>query len=387
MSDVPECLQPAVEQLQKYETKISVLENKNKNLDDDIQSLLDEKSKLNDQILEEAQAHSHAVEEFEKEKTTLRELNLVVSDQLRAKSEELEALEASNKQLSELNSRVSSESIRVNAGQEALSHQSQRLSQELESLRMENNALKEENTSLKLVNETDISSYQNIPEDEEDVSNLLAEIKRLKKEVLSKGTQTDPQEGSFLERENERLMQRHGEITQEKMQASAKMHAAVKELEETQEKLSAANKHIEQLESEVRRLQELHNTLTQEKDILIEDNLVLIDEKTDLDARVMRLSEEIQRVTSQRDEIERSLTQEHIVEDSLTDEVNHLRAKSRRLAEEVKLLREGQHINTDLGASGTETFENDAERPEIDIVVPNPASGPHFPGEGDNNAK
>ncbi len=388
MSDTPECLQPAVEQLQRYETQISALESRNKNLDSEIESLLQEQSRLNGKILEEEEAHKLSLEVFEKEKTTLRELNNVVSDQLREKSQELEALEESNRKLSELNSRVSSESIRVNAGQEALSHQSQRLSEELEALRVENDALKEENASLKTVNTSALNQLESIPEGEEGVTLLMGEIDRLKKELLQNKREGDPKESSFLESENQRLMQRHGEITQEKMQASAKMHAAIKDLEEVQQKLDTANSNIQRLESELQSLQDQYAILMEEKDNLIEDNLVLIDEKSDLDARVLRLSEEIQRVSMERDSMQQALTQEHIVEDSLTDEVNHLRAKSRRLAEEIKALREVR--SQDVGEESVSVEIEPIEAQEDSFVVgtaTSESSVPHFPGEGEKENK
>ncbi len=388
MSDTPECLQPAVEQLQRYETQISALESRNKNLDSEIESLLQEQSRLNEKIVEKEEAHKLSLEAFDKEKITLRELNSVVRDQLREKSQELEALEESNKKLTELNSRVSSESIRVNAGQEALSHQSQRMSEELETLRRENDTLKEENASLKLVNETEIKPLEDLPEGEEGVSLLMAEISRLKKELLVNKKQSDSKDQSFLESENERLMQRHGEITQEKMQASAKMHAAIKELEEVQQKLDTALSTIERLESELQNLQDQYANLMEEKESLIEDNLVLIDEKSDLDGRVLRLSDEVQRVKMERDSVQQALTQEHIVEGSLTDEVNHLRAKSRRLAEEIKALRGGHSVDANEESAPLEIEAMNTQEGSSEMsAFSSENSGPHFPGEGENENK
>lgn len=347
MSTIPECLQPAVEQLEKYETKISVLENKNRSLEDDIESLQADKSRLNEQIVQDNEEHKRALENFEKEKMTLRELNVVVSDQLREKSEEIEALTESNAQLSEQNSRVSSESIRVNAGQEALSHQSQRLNDELEKLRLENETLRDQ--------------------------------------VLNKGepTNTPTGEGSYLESENARLVQRHGEITQEKMQASAKMHAAQKELEETMLKLSATQRSLKELEFEYQGLQNLHKNLIEEKNALFDDNKELLEEKVELDEKILRMSERIQLVTNEKEQLEQELVKEHAIEDDLADEVNHLRMKSRKLAEENKGLREGLHDEVETGIPALEIdSSNEVHADEIEIVSSSDSSSSsHFPGE------
>ncbi|MFC2074583.1 hypothetical protein ACFLR3_04960 [Campylobacterota bacterium] len=347
MSNIHECLQPAVEQLTKYETQISALESKNRSLEDDIQVLQDEKSRLNEQIAEDKEAHKLAVETFEKEKMTLRELNVVVSDQLREKSNEIEALTETNARLSEQNSRVSSESIRVNAGQEALSHQSQRLNDELEKLRSENESLRDK--------------------------------------LLNKGEPTGAATGdsAYLESENKRLMQRHGEITQEKMQASAKMHAAQKDLEETISKLDTTQKSLEELEFEYQGLQNLHKNLIEERDALFDDNKDLLERNVELDERVLRLSERIQLVTTEKELLEQELAKEHVIEDGLADEVNHLRMKSRRLAEENKELREGHHDETETGVAVLEIdSSNDLQADEIEIVAPSSSTGSHFPGEG-----
>ena len=389
MSNVPECLQPAVEQLQKYETQISALESRNRNLDDDIQTLIDEKSVLNEQIAQSNETHRLSVEAYEQEKATLRDLNVVVSDQLREKIDEINALKESNIQLNEQNSRVSTESIRVNAGQEALSHQSQRLNEELDALRLDNKVLKEEIDSLRLVNDVSIQRERDLQEGESDDSVLVAEIDRLKQELLKKGTQTTTGDSSFLESENERLVQRHGEITQEKMQASAKMHAAQKELEETVVKLDTANKNVEQLEFELQGLHNLHKNLTEEKESLADDNQALIGQKAELDERVLRLSEDIQRVSMEKDVVTQELTQEHIKGDGLAEEVNHLRMKSRRLAEEIKELREGpqETLEGDVPVLEIETSEDEEERLDVEIVTPSGDSGPHFPGEGHSEGK
>ncbi len=342
MSTLPECLQPAIEQLAKYETRISALEEKNRSLDGDIQALSDEKSALHEQILQETQAQRLALEEFENEKTRLRELNTVLSDQLRDKSKEVEELSEANAKLQEQNSRVSSESIRVNAGQEALSHQSQRLNEELEKLRTENESLREQ--------------------------------------LLNGDQNTDTQTGdaSFLQDEIERLMQRHGEITQEKMQASAKMHAAQKDLEETQLDLDATKQRLEHLEFEHQSLQNLHKSLMEERDLLSEQKRSLDEVKVELDERVLRLSERNQIIMAEKEELERSLAKEHLVEDGLSEEVNHLRMKSRRLAEENKELREGKREDQE---TEIKPLEIDTPQDEDEIVSSPAATRSHFPNE------
>lgn len=405
MSDFPECLQPAVEQISKYETKISILENEKQNLNENVQVLNNEKEELNRKIEDETAAHTSVVQNYEKEKMTLRELNLVVSDQLREKIEELNGLSTSqsqlevenghfkslNNSLSEQNTRVSSESLRMNAGQEALSHQTSRLNEELDELRNQNNALKEENSALTLVNS---SMHQRQLDDSPGLDNteLLTEIEKLKQELNV--YKTDNSDISFLQGENARLVHRHGEITQEKMQASAKMHAAQKELLETNEKLASTLKALEQLEFEYQGLQNLHQNLTEERDSLIIDNGSLVNAKAELLEKTQHLGELIQRVTNEKELVTEELNKEHIKADAMTEEVNHLRMKSRTLAEDIKLLKEGASIVT---------FDNDAqpqvqaleidmsedvntrEEHDIEIVAPKENVRSHFPGEFHND--
>ncbi len=403
MSDLPECLQPAVAQLEKYETQIAALESKNHNLDDNLRTLHEEKEALRQKIEEETKAHALALESFEKEKLTLRELNLVVSEQLKEKSQELSALNQSrsdleeensrfktlNSQLSEQNEKVSSESLHVNVQQEALSTEASRLREEVEKLRSENSALKEEVSALTLVNSAMHQRQQSLAQGTEgsvDDSALLAEIDRLKGE-LNKANSGEGGDISFLKSENERLMQRHGEITQEKMQASAKMHAAQDELVGVKARLDEASKHIEQLEFEHQGLQNLHKNLLEERDALIADNSTLVEDKAKLDEKVQHLSETIQRVSTEKELVEQELNQEHIKADAMTEEVNHLRLKSRTLAEEIKALKQEaqaaaeQDLQPEVQVLEIRDDEEVPGSHDIEIVVPSTNEGPHFPGE------
>ncbi len=410
MSDLPECLQPALEQLEKYETQIAALESKNENLDDTIDTLNGEKEALLKQIEEENKAHALSVENYEKEKLTLRELNLVVSEQLKEKSDALNALSQSsailedensrfrnlNTELSAQNERVNSENLHVNVQQEALSSEAGKLKEEVEKLRLENSALKEEVSALTLVNSA-MHQRQQQAQGEMDSGNdkhaeLIAEIERLTSQLHHSGN-SEGEDASFLKSENERLMQRHGEITQEKMQASAKMHAAQKELEQAQSRLDETSKKLEQLEFEHQGLQNLHKNLIEERDALLVDNGALSEDKAKLDEKVQHLSETIQRISTEKELLNEELKQEHVKADAMTDEVNHLRLKSRTLAEDIKALKQdiqmaAEHNDEpEVEALEISMDENDqlSGELEIDIVAPSDKEGPHFPGESSHD--
>lgn len=405
MPDFPECLQPAVQQLEKYERQIADLENTNGNLDDDLKVLSSEKEELNKQLQEEQEAHSFAVQTYEKEKLTLRELNIVVSDQLREKVAALNALNASkteleeengnfksrNSELSEYTSQVSVDSERVNREHEALSVESDAMKHEIEKLRIQNKALQEENSALTLVNSAmhqRQSDNQAGPTAANDNSSaLLEEIESLRQQLSSHNP--NDSESSFLLSENQRLTQRHGEITQEKMYASARMHAAEQELTARSSELEKAFNDIKQLKFEQQGLQNLYKNLSAEKDRLALENSGMKAEKEEHEEQIMNLSEQLQMIKSEKDRIGQELSQEYTKTDILTEEVNHLRMKSRVLAEEIKGLKEGILLspkeNTEPQIEALEIDMTDVdvqdEHPEIEMVPASTKSGPHFPGE------
>ena len=272
MSDLPECLQPALEQIQTYQTQISALEAKNDSLNEHVQDLSHKNERLVEQAKEENVAYLTKLEEYEAEKTTLREINVVVGEQLKEKASLVDELNASKNALEEENTKASSENLRVNVEQEALNQKTQNLNSELESLRNENSALKEENSALTLVNSAMHQRQTDRPEDmpKEDSPILVAEIESLKQELQAyKSGNTDV---SFLQSENVRLTQRHGEITQEKMQASAKMHTAQNSLQGVQDKLDEQTKMVEQLSFDLQGLQNLHKNLNNEKNSIVQDS-------------------------------------------------------------------------------------------------------------------
>lgn len=401
MSDLPECLQPAIEKLKSYETEISVLQSKNESLDENLRVLNDEKEALQKKIEEENNAHLLAAQNYEKEKLTLRELNLVVSDQLKEKIAALNALQESSSQLEAENgvfknlnnelSQQSSQSQNAAAQQEALSAQLQTLQEKVETLQRQNTSLKEENSALTLVNSAmhqrqSETQHQNSQIDDNSAQ-LNEEIRRLKQEL--DGYKAQNKDEAFLISENQRLTQRHGEITQEKMQASARMHAAEEELKSKLNELDKALTTINQLEFEQQGLQNLYNNLSSEKERLTAINSGLIEEKTALDGQVLHLSEQLQIITADKERIKQELSQEHTHTDVLTEEVNHLRLKSRALAEEIKVLKEGLLLKpTEIHEPQVEVLEIDMneadiheEHPQIEILSPSSKSGPHFPGE------
>ena len=403
--DLPECLQPVVQQLTTYETQISDLQSRNENLDEDLKAISYEKDTLQKQMQDEADAHALAVQTYEKEKLTLRELNIVVSDQLRDKVAALNALQDSssqleaengafkniNDELSQQNSQASSQSVLASAQQDELAQQTQNLKAEIEELRRQNSALKEENSALTLVNsamhqrqsETQLQS----PKSNEASPALEEENRRLQQELSSYKTQNKDE--SFLISENQRLTQRHGEITQEKMQASARMHAAEEELRSKIGELEQASATVNQLEFEQQGLQNLYKNLTVEKNRLAELNTGLMEEKAGHDEQVLHLSEQLQTLTAEKERIAQELSQEHTRTDVLTEEVNHLRLKSRTLAEEIKVLKEGlllkPKVNPEPQVEALEIDMSEAdvqeEHPEIEIVSQSSKTGPHYPGE------
>jgi len=399
MSDLPDCLQPALEQIEKYKSEIASLQSENKSLDENIQVLSSEKKALHTKVEADEATHASMVESYEKEKLTLRELNRVVSDQLREKIDELESLSKSqveleeqngyfknlNSELTEQNTRVSSESLRVNADQEALSHQTDQLNATVEELQTQNARLKEENANLTLINSAMQQRQLQEKESSSNDSALLSQIEGLKQELSV--YETGSTDISFLRSENARLIQRHGEITQEKMQASAKMHVTQNELQKTALELDTALKSLEQLEFEYQGLQNLHKNLSEERNSLVMDNGSLVDEKAQLEEKNLKLSELIQNVTTEKELAVRELNQEHIKADVMTEEVNHLRMKSRTLAEEIKALKEGMQDQDSLD-SHVQVLEIEvpdesktSQQNEVKIVSSSTNSGPHFPGE------
>jgi chromosome segregation ATPase len=405
MTELPECLQPAVEQLKSYEIQISDLESRNENLDEDLRVLNGEKEALQQQIQEESEAHALAVQTYEKEKLTLRELNIVVSDQLREKVAALNALQDAsteleaengafknlNDELAQQNSQVSSESMLAATQQEELAQQTESLNNEVEELRRQNAALKEENSALTLVNSAMHQRQSEAPLQEtrsNDASpELEEEIKRLKQELHA--YKTENKDESFLISENQRLTQRHGEITQEKMQASARMHAAEEALRTKVSELEQATATVNQLEFEQQGLQNLYKNLSIEKERLATLNAGLIDEKAGLDEQATHLSEQLQNLIAEKERIAQELSQEHTRTDVLTEEVNHLRLKSRTLAEEIKVLKEGlllkpkENLEPQVEALEIDMSETDSqeEHPQIEIISPSGKTSPHFPGE------
>lgn len=406
MSDLPDCLQPAVEQLKKYEVQIAALENKNSDLDNNVSTLRDEKEKLENKIEEEVESSTKAAQQFETEKLTLRELNVVVSNQLREKAEELNSLNSSqseleaenghfknlNNELSQQNTRANSDTLRASVGQEALSQQASKMSEELEALRAQNKSLQDENSALSLVNSTMHQRQAQAVQDQgeaggNDNSALVSEIKRLTDELDV--FRNDNSDEGFLRSENSRLMQRHGEITQEKMQASAKMHLAQSQLNEINIKQETTLKSLEQLEFEHQGLENLFKNLTQEKNALVADNTNLVNDKAALEEKLQFLGETIQRVTTEKDIVVQELAQERIKADAMVDEVNHLRMKSRTLAEDIKGLKTGtQKVAEDVYEPQVQALEIDmgenTAQHEIEIVSPSKNSGPHYPGEFHN---
>jgi chromosome segregation ATPase len=173
------------------------------------------------------------------------------------------------------------------------------------------------------------------------------------------------------------------------MQASARMHAAEEELRSKVSELEQAAAKVNQLEFEQQGLQNLYKNLTVEKDRLAALNTGLMEEKAGHDEQVLHLSEQLQTITAEKERIAQELSQEHTRSDVLTEEVNHLRLKSRTLAEEIKVLKEGLLLKPteslepqvealEIDMSGTDVQD---EHPEIEIVSQSGKIGPHYPGE------
>jgi len=377
MSDLPECLQPAVEQIQKYQTQISALEAKSNSLNEHIQDLSNKNERLVQQVQEDADSFTAKEEQLEAEKLNLRELNVVVGEQLKEKSSLVESLNMSKNALEEKNSQASSENLRVNVEQVALSQKSDSLSTELEALKGENKALKEENSALTLVNSA-MHQRQTDRREEPQVESpmLLAEITSLKQELTAlKSGNTDV---SFLQSENLRLTQRHGDITQEKMQASAKMHTAQNALQGVQDKLDAETKMVEQLNFDLQGLQNLHKNLNDEKNSLVQDNKTFEIQHSELDRTILSLEGNIQRLETEKEMLNQELTSEHKKADTLTQVINELRMKNERLKAS------GSPTISPLAPSQEPQVEaleiSDANEDMIEIVESS-KSGPSFPGE------
>jgi len=274
MLNTPECLAPVIEELEKNINQIAVLNGKNSTLEEEVHSLKSKQEEME-------QARADESEKFTSNIASLEDENLSVNSQLREKETNIDQLQQDNDALNEKISRINSENIRVNAGQEALSHQSQNQSAEIDKITKENEALKEELSSLKLMNSIAVQKSL----DEQGISGdeaLELEIKRLKQELLENKNEKQDSSDSFLEDENKRLVQRHGEITQEKMQASSKMHAAQNQLEEVVLQLDTARKSISELTFEYEGLQNLHQNLVSERNILVDDKKSLEEENNRL---------------------------------------------------------------------------------------------------------
>jgi len=377
MSDLPECLQPAVEQIQKYQTQISALEAKADSLNEHVQDLSNKNERLVHQAKEESDAHNAKLEEYEAEKLTLRELNAVVGEQLKEKSSLVEALSMSKNELEAKNSQASSENLRANVEQEALSQKTDSLNTQIEALKGENASLKEENSALTLVNSA-MHQRQTDQQGETKEENpmLLAEIESLKQELNAlKNGNTDV---SFLQSENLRLTQRHGDITQEKMQASAKMHTAQNALQGVQDKLEVETKMVEQLNFDLQGLQNLHKNLNDEKNSLVQDNKTLEIQHSELDRTILSLEENIQRLETEKEMLNQELTKEHKKADTLTQVINELRMKNEKLK---------------TGGSPAITAVMPSQEPQVEAleisdsnedmieIVESSKRGPSFPGE------
>jgi len=383
MSNLPECLQPVVDQIEKYEVQIAALESKTENLDSDISSLKEEKQRLEVQIKEEISSAEEAAQKFANEKITLRELNIVVSDQLRGKVDELNTLTHSkteleaenghfknlNNELSEQKNEADTQQLRVSVGNEALSQQAQQMTEELETLRTKNKSLSDENSALTLVNsamhQRQSNAVSSQSENTGDNGALVSEIERLKSELDV--FVNDKSDLGFLKSENQRLTQRHGEITQEKMHASAKMHTAQNALDGVTTRLEETLKSIEHLEFEHQGLQNLHKNLTEERNRLAEDNTNLVAINVEKEGKIQVQDEAIQRITTEKEMVVQELNEEHIKADEMTEEVNHLRMKSRTLSEDIKNLKEGVEKKTE------DVFEPQVQALEINLDTQTPA--------------
>ena len=309
MLNTPECLAPVIEQLEKYTNQISVLNDRNSNLEEEVEAL-----RLKQVEIEEAR--SKESDSFKRDISNLEEENLGLNTQLRDNDTTIEELKQDNDNLTEKVSRINSENIRVSAGQEALSHQTQHQNEEIEKMTEENKALKEELSSLKLMNS--ISMQKSL--DDQGISGdegLELEIKRLKQALLESKSEKSDNTNSYLEDENEKLVKRHGEITQEKMQASSKMHAAQNQLDEVVVQLETARKSISELSFEYEGLQNLHQNLISERNSLA-------DEKKSLEEENSRLSENI----SSKLTIEEPIVSDNISYNELEESVPVLEIES-----------------------------------------------------------
>ena len=377
MSNLPECLQPAVEQLQKYETHIATLEAKAQVLNEHIKDLSAKNENLVHQAKNENDNHVSQVKVLEEEKLSLRELNQVVNGQLQDKSSLVETLQASKSALEDENSKVSSQSQRLNEEQADLGAQTSQLSEELTRLKAENTALKDENSALNLVNSAMTQRYEDIQNKPEEQSPLLiAEVESLKSELNA--YRTGNTDTAFLQSENQRLTQRHGEITQEKMQASAKMHAAQNALQGVEDERDASKKRVEQLEFDLQGLHKLHRNLNDEKNSHVQNSKDLEFEKRALDEQLVHQEENIQQLSTEKALIGQELEKERKKADTLTQVINELRIKNEKLKSGGLA-----KIKPKVSAAQepeVEALEIDSDDQMIEIVT-STKTGPSFPGE------
>jgi len=371
MSDLPQCLQPVLEQIQKYETQISALEAKSEALDEHVQDLFVKNENLVQKAKEESESHILQVKTLEEEKVSLRELNRVVNDQLQNKSSLVQTLE-------EENVKVNSQSQEVNDKQEALGAKTTHLNEELEKIKAENSALKDENSALNLVNSAMHQRYEdlgNAPTQENPL--LLSEIENLKNELETyKSENTDT---AFLQSENQRLTQRHGEITQEKMQASSKMHAAQNALSTLQNQLDDANKIIQQSNFDLQGLHKLHSNLNDEKNARIQDTKDLEFEKRALDEKLVHQEENIQQLVTEKALVSQELASERKKADTLTQVINELRLKNEKL--KAGIINKIEPKTSAKEEPEVEALEISNTEDEMIKISKSTPKGPTFPGE------
>lgn len=405
MQNIPECLQPVVHEIEKFQTQISALEAKTDALNKNVEAIASEKQSLEEKIADEDARHRKIIETYESEKLSLRELNIVVSDQLKEKislinelQEQNSAFKNENEALSDKNKNASSESLRLNAEEEALIHQSAKLNEQIASLKAQNLALKDENSALTLVNSAmHQRNLDNQNGNSSENPRLLAEIQELKNELESyKAGGTDE---SFLKKENERLIQRHGDITQEKMQASAAMRKAQDELKVVQLKLDEALQNVKKLNFELNGMQNLYKNLTQEKNDLLANSKILAGQKSVLEDKNHNYDEKLQLLITEKELVVQELNQERTKSDTLTQVINQLRIKNSKLEDRVTKVStndtlENPIVQADVPVSPREVPE--VKELEIDVIVDDyeddvivdtqptnniQRSGPSFPGE------
>jgi len=378
MQNLPECLLPALEQLENYQTQIIALEAKTEALNEHLKDLSSKNEKLVTQAKDETEEHISKIKLLEEEKATLRELNHVINEQMQAKSEQVENLEASESILKEENTKVSSQSQEVNEKQALLDEKTQNISKELEQLKAENSTLQAENSALNLVNSAMRQRHEDIQNSAVQESPvLLAELESLKNEL--KAYQSGNTDTNFLQKENQRLMQRHGEITQEKMQASSKMHAAQDALSGVQNQLDEANRKIQQLEFDHQGLQKLHRNLNDEKNLHVQSGKDLEFEKRALDEQILHQEENIQGLKTEKEMITQELNAERKKADTLTQVINELRIKNEKLKSGG--LAQVQAVPTAKEEPEVEALEIKDMSEDVTDIIRIKNTGPSFPGE------